>query len=56
MAGRCHACGAVDCPAAGEPYVDDCALWQEAEARRARGEFLPTTPPSRADSGTDRKD
>ena len=41
---RCHACGSTDCPAAGKPYVDDCPGWQEAEARLARGGYLPTRP------------
>jgi hypothetical protein len=41
---RCRACGATGCPAAGKPYVDDCPRWQEAEARRDRGEYLPTEP------------
>ena len=41
---RCHSCGGLDCPAAGKDYVDDCPLWQEAEARAARGEYLTTTP------------
>jgi hypothetical protein len=36
----CAACGGADCPAAGAEYVDDCPHWQEAEARRARGEYL----------------
>jgi hypothetical protein len=40
----CHSCGRADCPAAGKPYVDDCPLWQEAEARAARGEYLTTIP------------
>lgn len=39
---RCHACGAMDCPAAGAAGVDACPAWQEAEARNARGEYLTT--------------
>jgi len=44
QAERCHACGRTDCPAAGKPYVDDCPGWQDAEARLARGGYLPTRP------------
>jgi len=49
---RCHSCGKTDCPATGKPYVDDCPLWQEAEARAARGEYLTTVPlwPSKTES------
>jgi hypothetical protein len=41
---HCHSCGRDDCPASGKPYVDDCPLWQEAEERANRGEYLPTFP------------
>jgi hypothetical protein len=40
----CRSCGRADCPAAGLPYVDRCPLWQAAEARADRGEYLPTYP------------
>jgi hypothetical protein len=43
---RCHSCGKLDCPASGKDYVDDCPLWQECEARAARGEYLTTRPRS----------
>lgn len=46
---RCHACGAADCPAAGTGGVDSCPLWQDAEARADRGEYLPTRPAGRVE-------
>jgi len=39
----CKSCGSPTCPAAGN-YVDTCPKWQEAEQRRARGEYLTTMP------------
>lgn len=40
---RCRACASTTCPGI-KGGVDACPLWQEAEARNARGEYLPTTP------------
>jgi hypothetical protein len=39
----CAACGSASCPGVAGG-VDACPLWQEAEERRDRGEFLPTFP------------
>jgi hypothetical protein len=40
---RCVACASTDCPGIRDG-IDACPLWREAEARNARGEYLPTYP------------
>jgi hypothetical protein len=40
---RCRACASTTCPGIAGG-VDACPEWQAAEARNARGEYLPTTP------------
>jgi hypothetical protein len=40
---RCQACAATDCPGI-TGGIEACPGWQEAEARNARGEYLPTYP------------
>jgi hypothetical protein len=40
---RCRACAATDCPGIAGG-IEVCPGWQEAEARAARGEYLPTVP------------
>jgi hypothetical protein len=39
---ECAACGQPDC--FGRIAVDFCPLWQEADERNARGEYLQTRP------------
>ena len=40
---RCMSCASTNCPGI-KGGIGACPLWREAEARSARGEYLPTYP------------